>query len=254
LICNHQLAVRFCQGAPYYENIMKKESKKLELINSDTEEVIKSCDLETPDHMPNIVPGHTWSLNSALSERWAYYNDLFTNEECQRIISQGASSRFTLSIDQYNTEERQVEIEQFKQNKTNWFYNSVVDNHWIFRRCVDAVVNLNNQFFKYDITNIETMEFVSYNSTDLGFRERHMDLIYNNPNGVRKLSFQIQLSDDSDYKGGDSIIHLDHIGTKIPRTRGTLIIFPSWVLQEVTTVTSGTRHVLQGSLIGPAFK
>ena len=74
---------------------------------------------------------------------------------------------------------------------------------------------------------------------------------------VRKLSFSLQLTDPSEYTGGDVQI-FDDIGGRgmftIPKERGTLCIFDSRTRHRVKPVKTGKRFVLVGWVLGPRWK
>ena len=61
----------------------------------------------------------------------------------------------------------------------------------------------------------------------------------------RKISLTVQLSDPSEYEGGD----LEYFrggdpekADKAPRGKGVVFIFPSYMMHRVTKVTKGTRR------------
>jgi PKHD-type hydroxylase len=85
-----------------------------------------------------------------------------------------------------------------------------------------------------------------------------------NPNmigKIRKLSMTLSLSDPKTYKGGNLRFDLGpHRGDnryhtcKEIRPRGSIVVFPSHVIHQVTPVTSGTRYSLVAWSLGPPFK
>lgn len=72
---------------------------------------------------------------------------------------------------------------------------------------------------------------------------------------VRKLSFSLQLSDATDYTGGE-VQFMDNSGGTFfaPKQRGTLIVFDSRVQHRVRKVRSGLRKSLVGWVVGPRWK
>jgi PKHD-type hydroxylase len=60
----------------------------------------------------------------------------------------------------------------------------------------------------------------------------------------RKLSLVVQLSNPSDYSGGDLQIRSGHGEATVSKTQGTVIVFPSYLLHQVTPVTGGLRESL----------
>jgi PKHD-type hydroxylase len=72
----------------------------------------------------------------------------------------------------------------------------------------------------------------------------------------RKLSLIIQLTDPSEYEGGDFQFDSD-IPQPDPaeiKQRGTVIVFPSFLRHRVTPVTSGVRRSLVSWVEGPKFR
>ena len=70
---------------------------------------------------------------------------------------------------------------------------------------------------------------------------------------ARKLSLSIQLSDGSEYEGGD-FRFLGPTDAPAPRARGSLIAFPSFVTHRVEPVTQGERLSLVSWISGPPFR
>jgi PKHD-type hydroxylase len=64
----------------------------------------------------------------------------------------------------------------------------------------------------------------------------------------------VQLSDPSDYEGGDLLLHISADPKKAPKNQGQVILFPSHTLHEVTPVTKGIRYSLVAWVTGPKFK
>jgi len=131
---------------------------------------------------------------------------------------------------------------------------------WLYDR-VGEIIRFHNQtYYGYDLTGIETLQFSEYRAPS-GHYGAHLDW-GSARNGVqaqaRKLSFTVQLSDPDSYEGGDLVIHDGQ--TQDPaiiakrRAVGSIIVFPSWVLHEVTPVTKGTRRSLVGWCVGPEFR
>jgi PKHD-type hydroxylase len=71
---------------------------------------------------------------------------------------------------------------------------------------------------------------------------------------VRKLSLVIQLSDEEDYVGGNLELKFGKEPVILSKKRGTMLLFPYYVLHRVTPVTEGTRYSLVSWVTGPAFK
>jgi PKHD-type hydroxylase len=188
-----------------------------------------------------------WPFQIDKLETWAYYNSVFTKEECKEIIKIGNKNKLLAAT----VDGQKNKIHNIRKSHVSWIYpNPEID--WIYKRVADAIIKLNNDYFKFDIYGfIEGFQFTYYKSPG-GKYGKHIDKGMNMH--IRKLSLTIQLSDPSSYEGGN--LHL-HIGDKpiiIPKEQGKLIAFPSYVLHEVTPVTKGERYSLVAWLTGPSFK
>ena len=128
----------------------------------------------------------------------------------------------------------------------------------------------NKQFYNFDIHSLELLQFGEYHSKDQGHYDWHRDFYWHLKTAElhqRKLTVIIQLSDPSDYDGGDFEIQLDDkysaesggdewakLEKHWPRARGTIIVFPSWMKHRVTPVTRGLRLSLTSWATGPKFR
>jgi len=120
--------------------------------------------------------------------------------------------------------------------------------------------------WNFNLIELEPLQYTIYNLRN--FYDWHIDShIKPYDNGlIRKLSFTICLNDDelenNNYTGGDFEIclpHPYHNKNKYFRFRkvfkqGTIIVFPSHIWHKVHPVTSGTRKVLVGWVVGKSFE
>jgi PKHD-type hydroxylase len=77
---------------------------------------------------------------------------------------------------------------------------------------------------------------------------------------IRKLSLVVQLSDPSEYDGGDFMIQCpahdrEAIDLSVDKfkPKGSIIVFPSFVRHKVTPVTRGKRHSMTTWFGGPPY-
>ena len=141
-----------------------------------------------------------------------------------------------------NTTKRRSKI--FWLPKTDEF----VDIYKIFQ---ELILKCNEEFYKFKLTEItEHIQYTVYKSEDEGYYDWHVDM---GPNKARrKLSLVCQLSDPSEYEGGELQIHTGNISVG-EKEKGTVILFPSYLLHRVTPVTKGIRRSLVLWIEGPAF-
>jgi PKHD-type hydroxylase len=124
---------------------------------------------------------------------------------------------------------------------------------WLYQRLWAAVQVCNPQCFDVDVANVETnVQIARYDASESGFYDWHFDFGPAKPH--RKLSISIQLSSSEDYDGGDLELMYGNVPTKLDRTRGAFIIFPSFMLHRVTPVTRGTRWSLVAWILGKRWR
>ena len=120
---------------------------------------------------------------------------------------------------------------------------------WLYRRFWEAATALNRQYFCVDISYIEgSIQLARYDSANQGFYDWHTDFGDLAPG--RKISITVQLTDPSEYDGGDLELFFRSPPHKMDRTRGAFIAFPSFVVHRVTPVTRGTRWSLVAWVCG----
>ena len=64
----------------------------------------------------------------------------------------------------------------------------------------------------------------------------------------------MQLTDPSEYEGGETRLHTSQAPFAIPQTKGTITLFPSYTLHDVKHITKGQRKALVGWVHGPRWK
>ena len=119
------------------------------------------------------------------------------------------------------------------------------------------VTDANCHCFGFDIVNIFDVQFGEYRAEDKGCYGWHCDSWFVTDKFVdRKLSIVIQLSDPSEYEGGE--LEFDIEGKTFKpinfNKKGSVIVFPSFIRHRVTPITKGIRHSLVAWIQGPIFK
>jgi PKHD-type hydroxylase len=186
-----------------------------------------------------------WPFKIDEVNSFAYSKGAFSKEECEQIIKIGKNKGLI-----QGTVNKQ-ELINIRDSKITWLHPK--DNmDWVYRRCTDIVTFINNKFFNFDLYGfIEGFQFTNYKAP-FGKFDRHTDKMFNGI--IRKISISIQLTDPLEYEGGELYLYEDNKGTLMNKEQGTFIMFPSYILHEVTPVIKGERNSLVGWITGPAFK
>lgn len=198
---------------------------------------------------------YSWDLQPNKFNRFGTVANAFTDLELEEIIRAGEAER--VSAAEIVSASDNVINPTYRSTSIAWIPSSKEKNGWLFRKLTDYVVNVNKQLFEFDLRTIENLQYSIYNEGD--FYKEHDDII-DTASTMRKLSFSLQLVDQSEYDGGDLLlkIRLDTEAAETlvskSRVKGTLIFFPSFTTHEVSKVTRGTRKALVGWVTGPKFK
>jgi PKHD-type hydroxylase len=186
-----------------------------------------------------------WQFYADKTQNWAYMDNLFTPEECAQIIAIGNSKLEEAKVDGGVNKD-------IRESQIAWIYSSNIELEFVFRRVTDAILNLNERFFQFDLFGLsEGFQFTRYDAP-ADFYGVHIDKMLDGP--VRKLSLTIQLSAPEDYEGGELAIYFNKDAEIMPKELGKMIVFPSYALHEVRPVTKGTRYSLVAWVTGKPFK
>jgi PKHD-type hydroxylase len=122
-----------------------------------------------------------------------------------------------------------------------------------YDRLSQIVLRLNTDFYRFALTGLENLQYTIYDGRQGGHYDWHIDFAHQN-HKPRKISLSIQLSDPTDYDGCELQFQIDSQPVSAPRSRGTVIAFPSFFLHRVTPVTRGVRKSLVLWATGPDFR
>jgi PKHD-type hydroxylase len=166
-----------------------------------------------------------------------WFNGGLTSEEVDKIVEDAKEYPFikALVVDEENTD-------KFRKSNIKWLpFDSKWD--WVIDKIMSQVVEANDTIWKFDLNSvIDNIQYTEYEGNG-GHYDWHLDI---GPGSIshRKISIVVQLSDPEEYVGGDLEIMTGSDHTKIPRGKGNVIIFPSFLLHRVVPLISGNRKSL----------
>jgi PKHD-type hydroxylase len=173
----------------------------------------------------------------------------FSDDEINEIIRIGDSLTLEDAVVGGNSDV----VGKIRSSKTGWLdLNN--ETSFIYDRLAYIARQLNGQFFDLDLWGfVEHLQYTVYDGKEDHYTW-HVDRGTGTSDTPRKLSIVLQLSDPSEYEGGDLEIFDAPEPTKIEKQKGLVVAFPSFVLHRVTPVTKGIRKTLVVWLTGPRFK
>lgn len=186
-----------------------------------------------------------WPFRLDEVESFAYQKNLFTPQECSKIIQLGKKEGLIKG------RVRDNKLKKVRNNSISWIH-ATKNNYWLFSKISQCVMDLNRQFFKFDLFGFtEGLQFTNYKSPGEHY-DFHVDRGLNCH--IRKLSFSLQLNDSKTYTGGKLIFKEGSQEPQAPTEQGTLVLFPSFLLHKITPMIKGERNSLVGWITGPNFK
>ena len=117
-------------------------------------------------------------------------------------------------------------------------------------RLAAAGLAANFHHWKFDITHANQAEFLIYPAG--GRYTAHTDTFLAHGDDCRKLTVLAFLNDD--FKGGRFYIQNGHEKYYPPQSKGTVLVFPSFLVHGVEDVEEGTRYSVVCWMVGKFFK
>ena len=132
------------------------------------------------------------------------------------------------------------------------FIENTEANKWIYDRLAMLCMQTNAEKYGFDLQGFyQELQLTRYSEGN--FFNWHLDFGAGEIS-ARKLSITVQLSDPDEYEGGDLQFMINDKTVNAPRTQGTVIVFPSFIMHRVTPVTKGTRQSIVGWVSGHPYR
>jgi len=208
-----------------------------------------------------------------LNNYYWYFKSAIPPKICDDIIKHGLSKSETMAtIGGYGNKKLSKEESQDLKLKRN---SDIVwlSDPWIYRELHPYINEANKKAgWNFDWDYSEQIQFTKYKLNQ--YYDWHCDSFdkpYDRPNTpehgkIRKISMTCQLTDSSEYRGGelefdfrnydppmrDESKHLRQ--AKEILSKGSIIVFPSFLWHRVKPVTKGVRYSLVMWSVGGPFK
>ncbi|MEM9824068.1 MAG: 2OG-Fe(II) oxygenase [Bacteroidota bacterium] len=176
-----------------------------------------------------------------------YYQGLFLPHEVNRILKfwdDEKTIKATLSgKSTFNDELRKSSV---------MFIENTPENDWIYHKLGSLAIKTNNERYWFDLLGFhQELQLTRYSKGD--FFDWHLDFGAGEIS-ARKLSMTIQLSDPDEYEGGDLQFMINQKIVNAPREKGTIVVFPSFIMHRVSPITAGVRQSIVGWVSGPPYR
>lgn len=181
-------------------------------------------------------------------EPWAWWEGAFSEQELNWLQDKAKHADQDAQIGNGGAGAVNTTI---RRSQISWL-NTSPDTKWVFEKLANVVSKMNAQHFRFDLTGFgEPLQLTNYDQSENGMYGWHQDY----GGGIsRKLSVAVQLTDPSEYEGGNLQMLTSGQAQNVRKQRGLIAIFPSYIVHQVTPVTQGSRQSLVAWVSGPAFK
>ena len=180
-------------------------------------------------------------------EVWAWWDNIFTDQQLNELqnIAKAANTAAQVggAVNGVNKE--------LRRSNVSWLSKDA-NSAWVFEKLAHVAERLNAEHFRFDLTGFgEALQMTHYDQSEQGMYGWHTDF---NAEISRKLSLVVQLTDPSEYEGGNLQLMAGSQVVNVNKRRGLVAAFPSYLLHQVTPVTQGNRQSLVTWVSGPAFR
>tara|TARA_R100000541_G_scaffold53486_4_gene61611 strand:- start:202 stop:837 length:636 start_codon:yes stop_codon:yes gene_type:complete len=208
-----------------------------------------------------------------LENYYWYFKSALPSKFCDEVIKYSLYQQDMLAKTGGFDGVESLNKDQLKQLKSKRNSSVVwLNDNWVYKEILPFIKIANkNAGWNFEFSYSESCQFTKYKLNQ--YYDWHCDSWdkpYNKPNTpqhnkIRKLSMTCQLTDGSEYTGGelefdfrdydphkrDEEKHLKKCKEILPK--GSIIVFPSFVWHRVKPVTSGTRYSLVSWHLGKPF-
>ena len=193
---------------------------------------------------------HVLTPFASRTEPFVWYQNAFTDQELDWLQEQAIKSEQQARVGGNPSKE---DLEKIRRSQVSWL-SKTQDTAWVFEKLGYIASYLNAEYYRFDLTGFgESLQLTNYDQSEQGMYGWHVD--YGGGTSTsRKLSLVLQLTDPSQYEGGNLQIMTGGEPQNVRKQRGLVAAFPSYVLHQVTPIVSGSRQSLVAWISGPAFR
>lgn len=134
------------------------------------------------------------------------------------------------------------------------------ENKDVFDLIYQLGLQANKDAYQFHVNHISHCQFTLYDEKQKGHYDWHMDFrgfSETVKNKTRKITVIVQLSDPSEYEGGELQLKYSKYNKQEKEDmmqQGSVITFPCWLEHRVTPVTKGHRKSLIGWIEGNTWQ
>lgn len=193
-----------------------------------------------------------------MNQWWQYWPNYFDPTQCDKLIE--LAKQIPETTGQIgHAANRAITDTNVRRSRLRWLPRNDSAFYTLFCTVNQLFHEANKNAFGFDLDRFHEVQFTEYHAEDRGAYGWHHDTQWASPKLIRrKLSMVVQLSEHSDYSGGNFEMHPGDCDEVVDpgtiRSRGTVLVFPSFLRHRVTPVEAGVRYSLVTWMEGPFFR
>jgi PKHD-type hydroxylase len=173
-----------------------------------------------------------------------YYKNVF-NDQMIKELEDIVHTNYQFSKGRTGVAELGSDTDSYRTNNRDIAYITPMPySKWLYDLLFPLALEANEKLFHFDIDIVtDPIHYVIY-PEDGGHLDWHMDTGAYGVN-KRKIAMTVQLSDPSEYEGGEFEIWFGgKESVVVPREKGDVICFPAFCMHRVRPITKGQRKCL----------
>jgi PKHD-type hydroxylase len=179
---------------------------------------------------------------------WYWFSAGFSNEELDlvnQLASQEPSQHGIIAGSK-------TPDTNYRDSIITWL-NHGEKSDWLYSKIMGMAAEANRNLWGFDLqSTVDSIQYTEYLGGG-GHYDYHLD-IGSGGASLRKVSIVVQLSDPSEYDGGEFQLLRGRFPETLPKNKGAVLIFPSYLLHRVTPIESGVRRSLVMWVGGTHYK
>lgn len=201
----------------------------------------------------DILKHHNYDQMNDVRKPYFFERHAFSNDECKILIDMWKEDECFVE-NQVDENSEWFKYFREKRSRKHMFLPEKID--WLDTKILHYanIANVNNFFL--DISyGIMSKQLMWYRPGDW-FQPHDDTNHWDNNYYDRKLTVIIQLSDESDYDGGETLLGRTEKMQQpaCQKEKGSILIFPTFLEHEVTEITRGNRFGFICWMQGPKFR
>lgn len=169
--------------------------------------------------------------------------ELFTEEQCATIRSTFIDELWMKTKVVGDVDLHQGERQKLRGELSGFPFNDIRE----------ITKEANEKIFDFELLGIIDQDYPQvFRYKENNYYNWHVEI---NPLATtRKLSFIVNLSNETEYTGGEIEFLNTSVENTLVNTQGSIIIFPSFLPYQMKPILSGERNIIIGHIHGPLFR